>query len=165
MEGYQFGKDIQSILNRLERLETLVLSKGKSPCHGGAKNRRSRLTARDGKKAKGDDSSTEMRSKTGHIGRTDDAECECQEQSITIWEDGRYEYTSSHYNHSRYPDDGDDHIMTIIIYAGDEIVHTFTCRRFVPNYETRILGDSGQSDRLRDRFDELDSWKGSIDCD
>jgi hypothetical protein len=158
VEGYGLGKDIQMILTRLDRVEVLLAAQGRSPCKG-RQNRGGKLTMKAAAEV------ADMRSKTGHAGRSDSGECECQQQSITIWEDGRYEYTSSQYNHSHVPDDGDTHRMTVYIYAGGEIVHSFSCDRFVPRYDERVLSTSGQSDRLRERFDSLDSFKGDINCD
>jgi len=157
MNEYEIGKDIESLKNRVATLEAIIHTLTRKKCR--CSDEKVELVATTSVEA------TERRSKTGSIGRRDHAECECQEQSITIKDDGSYEYTSLHYNHSRYPDDGDNHRMTIVIYAGDEIVHTFEAERFVPNYKQRTLRSSGQSNRLRDRFDALNRWNGIIVCD
>ena len=160
MEGYGLGKDIQMILTRLEKVEAMLASqrRDRSSC----KCKRYKTVSLVAREAVADERG---RSKYAHFGRLDDAECECQEQSITIWEDGHYEYTSSQYNHSQFPDDGDDHVMTILIKSDDEILHTFSCKKFVPNYETRILEDSGDSGRLHDRYDDINKVSFHIDCD
>lgn len=99
------------------------------------------------------------------MGRKDDDECECREQSITIWDDGSYEHVSVHYNHSKLPDDGDKHKITVFIYTtAGVIAHTFSDVIFVPRENDKTLPIRGQSDRLREEFDKLHHWDASINC-
>lgn len=182
MEAYTIGKDMQSILNRLERIEKIIQGgAGRCVCknsgtQGGPTSSGigTELVSQAAARASGSSSELSLvpasgtetrRSKHGKIGRIDHAECECQEQSITIWEDGTFSYVSSQYNHSNPVfDNGDRHRMTVYIYAVDELVYSFACDTLVRCEQTKLLRHSGQSDRLRDRFDLLSEFRGRVDC-
>ena len=159
MEGYELGKDIQEIKERLRRLEELVGFAPKKPCD-------KKITASSASEKSGIHTLEERPDeKVFTIGRMDAGECECREQTLSIYPDGRYKHVAVHHNHSNWHDDGDTHRLTIHVRAGDSIVETLGSERFVPRGKDRTKDIEGQSEEIKRRYSEIDQFSSTLECD
>lgn len=128
MEGYQIGKDISEIKDRLQRIEDAILHRARKKNCKACKSKEMEVRI----DSKSFDPSAEH--KSFRATRIDADDCECREQTLVVYPDGKFTHIAVHYNHSQY-DDGDTHRLTVHIRAGDEIIHSFETDKFVPNYE------------------------------
>lgn len=159
MEGYELGKDVQEIKVRLDRIEEALRMHSSGgickDCH--PTSFQSQSPNRDIVAA--------ADHKTFIVGRIDAGECECREQTLTVYPDGRYTHVSVHHNHSRFPDDGDTHRLTVHVRAGSEIVQSFGATRFVPRGQDRTHQEDGVSENVKRRYNDITGFDGSLECD
>lgn len=163
MDSYKLGKDIQEIKQRLKTLEKAI-GVGETRLRGRVVQ--TSTVSVEGALVEGDFAAeAAARCKSGRHGRMDAAECECREQTLTVCSDGTYTYVAVHHNGSRLPDDGDTHRLTVHIKAGDQIIHSFGSERFVPRGTDRTKEVTGESENIRRRYEEIDNWSATLECD
>lgn len=155
MENYQLGKDIQEIIQRLDAIDKKTGEKRSCGCSA-----TSSVTTPPADAALL--AATPSRVWIG--GRMDAGECECREQTLTIYSDGRFTHVAVHNNHSGGLDDGDEHRLTVHIMAGDQIVHSFGSERFVPRQRDRTEQVDGQSQSIQDRFFDITGFRATLEC-
>jgi hypothetical protein len=104
-------------------------------------------------------------SKVFTFGRKDAGECEWRTETITIYPDGRYTDVAVMHNHSRFPDDGDNHRTQIRVMAGNDLVTSWSWERFVPRGDDRTKEYSGRSEDIRRNFQRINKIERNIECD
>ncbi len=162
MEGYELGKDIQEIKMRINQIEEFIERSDSGVgmcrnCHPASFQ------------SQGSDPVAALAPGPGEpkvflAGRIDAQECECREQTLTVYPDGRYTHVAVHHNHSNLADDGDTHRLTIHVRAGSEIVESFGSERFVPRRRDRTHPVDGVSENMKRRFDVITGFDGSLEC-
>lgn len=161
MSEYEIGKDIQEVKRRLEALERVLGTDEKS-----ARNRGSmcHLGAIDLVEEENADSNNLVACKTGQHGRERAGDCVFKRQTLKVCSDGKYEHFVEHHNNSQLPDDGDEHEVFVDIRAGTEVIHSFESKRFVPAGRDREKTVSGQSDKIRSRYKDIDNFDPYLKC-
>ncbi len=166
MEGFELGKSIQEIMMRLERIE-VALAGGTSSGGGKAKHVCEVCKPAAFRSAEQHKANLQLDAdhQTFTAGRIDAGECECREQTLTIFPDGRFTHVAVHHNHSNRLDDGDTHRLTVHVRAGAEIVETIGSSRFVPRGKDRTQQTDGVSENIRRRYNDITGFDGSLECD
>lgn len=158
MDEYQLGKDMQEIKDRLIHLESRVDGKRSGGCRMVSSVVSVIQAEREGREDFVSWKEAVFKDKTA-------GECNCRNETIRVYADGRYVDNASLFNDSGWPDNGDDHLGLIQIRAGESIIASWDWKVFVSRGHEVKHTTEGSSEEIRRHFDRIDGVRQVLGCD